>query len=190
MHINHAKKHTVKPIILHRDEALNYIKISGQQHFIVSPCEADLTLDSSRATSSKNCILEMGMLAAAKQLTLMTTSWFTAQDLNNIRLLNSIKSLEHPYEWILSKRVFAVEIGEKEFIPFYALNQEQNFSPHTILTEILEVFSGQKNSWSMAFWFSAMSGYLGGERPKDLLTTQPELVLAAAKDESQGVTHG
>lgn len=190
MHIKHAKKHALKSVILHRDEALSYIKFNSHQHFIVSPCDGELALDSLREKSSKNCILEMGMLAKAKQLTLVTTSWFTAQDLNNIRLRNSVASLEHPDEWILSKRIFAVEIGEKEFIPFYALNPEQNFSPHTILTEILEVFSGKKNSWSMAFWFSAMSGYLGGERPKDLLTTQPELVLAAAKDESQGVTHG
>jgi hypothetical protein len=190
MHINRANIHRLKPSILHRDEVLNYISLANHQHFIITPCESDLEFKSSRSKFAKSYINESRMVAAAKQLTIRTTSWLTAQDLNNIRLRNSDNSLEHPDEWILSKRIFSVEIAETEFIPFYALDPEKNFSPYVVLTEIIQIFAEQKNSWSIAFWFGTANGFLGGQRPKNLLKTQPELVLSAAIDEAAGITHG
>ena len=35
----------------------------------------------------------------------------------------------------------------------------------------------------LAFWFSALNSFLDDERPQDVLATDPERVIAAAKDE-------
>lgn len=42
----------------------------------------------------------------------------------------------------------------------------------------------------MAFWFLSANSFLGGKRPQDMLATQPDLVIDAARDEVQGVAHG
>jgi hypothetical protein len=41
-----------------------------------------------------------------------------------------------------------------------------------------------------AFWFAGLSSYLDDRRPQDLLASDPDLVIAAAKDEVEGVQHG
>lgn len=42
----------------------------------------------------------------------------------------------------------------------------------------------------MAFWFSSLCSLLGARRPQDVLTTDPGMVVAAAVDEIQAITHG
>jgi hypothetical protein len=190
MSINFANIHRLRPVVLHRDEIVSYLKFVDYQQYIIAPCGSDIALDSPRTKSAKAFINEMRTLATAKQLTLVTTSWLTAQDLQTIRKQASRFPLEHPNEWVASKRIFAVEIAEKQFFSFYALEPDKNFSPHSILAEIIKVFAERKNAWGMAFWFSAECGFLGGKRPKDLLGTQAQLVLAAAIDEVVGITHG
>ena len=38
--------------------------------------------------------------------------------------------------------------------------------------------------------FQSVNGFLGGKRPQDLLATDPDRVIAAARDEVLGVLHG
>lgn len=51
-------------------------------------------------------------------------------------------------------------------------------------------FGATKSEWGLACWLSGVNGFLGGRRPVDLLATDPELVLSAARDEMAGVQHG
>jgi hypothetical protein len=190
MFVNSSDTHLLKPMILNRDEIASYMKSGNHQHYIIAPCASELDFETHSMKDAKLFINERRMLAAAKQLTLKTTSWVTVQDLQCIRTLNSDVPLEHPNDWIAAGRVFAVKIAEQEFIPLYALDLENNFSPYNILLEVLKVFAAHKNSWGVAFWFSSLCGFLAGQRPQDLLKNQPQLVLDAAKDEAAGVTHG
>ncbi|MDR6605914.1 hypothetical protein [Pseudomonas synxantha] len=42
----------------------------------------------------------------------------------------------------------------------------------------------------MAFWFATPNTFLGGKRPKELLSANPLGVLSVAKEEVSRVVHG
>jgi hypothetical protein len=52
------------------------------------------------------------------------------------------------------------------------------------------VFHGVRSSWSIAFWFAGLNNFLNDRRPQDLLASKPEMVIAAARDEIEGLQHG
>jgi hypothetical protein len=51
------------------------------------------------------------------------------------------------------------------------------------MAEILTIFADPKDEWTLAFWFAGLNNYFDDERPQDVLATDPERVIAAAKDE-------
>jgi hypothetical protein len=47
-----------------------------------------------------------------------------------------------------------------------------------------------RSSWSIGFWFDGLNSFLDDRRPQDLLASKPEMVIAAARDEMEGLRHG
>jgi hypothetical protein len=47
-----------------------------------------------------------------------------------------------------------------------------------------------RSGWSIAFWFAGLNSFLDDGRPQDLLASKPEMVIAAARDEMEGLQHG
>ena len=60
----------------------------------------------------------------------------------------------------------------------------------SFMADVIGILAGHKDGWGMAYWFQSVNGFLGGKRPQDLLATDPDRVIAAARDEVQGVLHG
>jgi hypothetical protein len=58
------------------------------------------------------------------------------------------------------------------------------------LARVIRILEGKKDAWGMAYWFASVNSFLGGERPQDLLATQPDRVIAAAQDELEDIAHG
>jgi hypothetical protein len=58
------------------------------------------------------------------------------------------------------------------------------------MAEILKIFVDTKDGWRLAFWFSASNSFLDDERPQDVRATDPEHVLAAARDDMDELQHG
>lgn len=122
-------------------------------------------------------ILEEKMLANAQSEVILNAEWVTAQDILQRYHVD-------PEIWLIAKHIFAIDYDGKILFPFYALNPRDRYCPQSILAEIINVFEENgRNSWVIAFWFSGFCGFLGGQRPQDLLIIDPGLVLAAAQDE-------
>jgi hypothetical protein len=51
------------------------------------------------------------------------------------------------------------------------------------MAEILNIFGDAKDGWGLAFWFAGLNSFLEDGRPQDVLATDPEQVIVAAKDE-------
>ena len=130
------------------------------------------------------------MLASAKQKVMLSATWIADNDLKIIHAATLDDCAVNPDSWIDDGLIFSIEIDEKRFFPFYALDPSQKFFPYKILAEILKVFDGSKSGWGVAFWFSSISGFLGPQSPQALLLSNPDRVLAAAQDEMLGITHG
>jgi len=95
-----------------------------------------------------------------------------------------------PSKWKKNGLIFAIPHNGIDYYPGYGLDPDQGYRPIKALKPIIDCFKGTRNGWGLAYWFESVNSYLGGTRPKDLLTSAPNKVLAAAADEMDGVAHG
>jgi hypothetical protein len=95
-----------------------------------------------------------------------------------------------PNKWKRDGAIFAIHHKGTDYFPIYALNPDENYRPYKAVADILRVFGDTKDSWGLAFWFAGLNSFLDDQRPQDLLAADPERVIAAAKDEVEGVQHG
>lgn len=74
-------------------------------------------------------------------------------------------------------KLFAVAHRGADHFPAF---QIVDGAPHPAIERVLEAFEGE-SPWTVALWFQAPSGWLGGERPMDRLGAEPDRVVAAAE---------
>lgn len=94
-----------------------------------------------------------------------------------------------PNKWKKEGQIFAVRHRRADYFPGDALDSAAGYRPVKGLSGILSVLREKKDDWGIAYWFSSVNSFLGGKRPQDLLATQPERILEAAKDDVMGVLH-
>jgi hypothetical protein len=95
-----------------------------------------------------------------------------------------------PNKWKKDGAIFAIQHKGVDYFPLYALDPDENYRPYKAIAEILRVFGETKTGWGIAFWFAGLNSFLDDRRPQDLLAIDPDLVIAATKDEVEGVQHG
>jgi hypothetical protein len=84
--------------------------------------------------------------------------------------------------WKENREIFAIQHGREDYLPLYGLDPADH-RPRKEMAEILKVFGDAKDGWALAFWFAGLNSFLDDERPQDVLATDPERLIAAAKDE-------
>lgn len=133
---------------------------------------------------------EAKMIAKAQEQVILSTEWLNTADLSELAGFKSTNKSSGPTKWKSSHKIFCVKYQGEELYPIYALDKNNNFRPLDGLQAILKLFAGRKEGWGVAYWFAGANSFLGGRRPQDLLESDPGLVLQAAQDELEGVTHG
>lgn len=132
---------------------------------------------------------EMMRRRARKEL-LDSGDWLSAKEVARIAGLSERNPSVQPNKWKRSGRIFAIDHDGQDYFPAYGLDPEAAFRPCKALAEIIAIFKDHKDGWGLGYWFHSANSFLGGRRPQDLLATEPDQVIAAAKDEVAGVTHG
>lgn len=81
------------------------------------------------------------------------------------------------------REIFSIEHQGQALYPDYAFmdNKEGDFQRG--LAEVITVLHPTYDGWGMAFWFRSPNNFLGGQRPEDVLSETPEVVLSAACEE-------
>ena len=130
------------------------------------------------------------MLVKARKAVLESGDWLSAAELTQLAQLSTANPSSQPNKWKKAGRIFAIHHNGVDYFPGYGLDKDEDFRPLKALSQVIEVFDGHKNGWGMAFWFMSVNSFLGGKRPQDLLVSQPEKVIDAARDEVQAETHG
>lgn len=148
----------------------------------------DMCLPKKPVTST--LLREAKMLVQAKTEILQSNDWITASEIAELAQFKSSNPSSQPNKWKHSGKIFALRHEGVDYFPIYGLDPANGFRPVAGLGEIVSTLAAMKDGWGMAFWFASPNSYLGGKRPKDLLQTKPQDVLAAAEDEVAGVTHG
>lgn len=186
----HEKSKNFDIDIIIREDIQSYLATHDDEIFMIAGMGVNSEYDPLLTQSKKRAFKERNMAISAMQGLLISTSWITTQDLKALQNSALGHSNEDPNDWERLGLIFSIEMYGVKLFPFYALNPDVGYVPVKILMEILGIFSDQKGSNAIAFWFASVTGVLGGKRPQDLLRSHPELVLAAAKDYALGITHG
>lgn len=90
-------------------------------------------------------------------------------------------------ELLAQGRLFAIDVAGHRLVPDYAFTTKGEAC--TLVAELIQIF-GDATSTRLASWFESTSSYLDGKRPREVLDTQPDAVVAAARLHVMGPMHG
>jgi hypothetical protein len=139
---------------------------------------------------SSNLLREAQMLAKAKKAVLESGDWVSAAEIAKLGAFRSSNPSSQPNKWKREQRLFAIRHNGVDYFPVYGLDKDAAYRPLPAMREVIKVLEPEKSGWGMAYWFASVNSYLGGKRPQDLLSRDPQRVIAAAREEAAGVTHG
>lgn len=114
------------------------------------------------------------------------TEWLTAQQLAELANLGPGNPVASVNRWKQTGKVFAIRRDGKDFFPRYAFGPD--FRPLPAMAKVMTELVGYKAE-QMAAWFESTSGFLGGARPRELLASDPDRVIAAARDAVDSVEY-
>jgi len=86
--------------------------------------------------------------------------------------------------WKADGRLFSVEFAGSEYFPSFALNSITGYQPYPCFAEALRILNAGHwgGDWAVANWFIGLSSFLDDQSPMDLVASDPEWVIEAAKD--------
>lgn len=102
------------------------------------------------------------------------TDWLS---LSEVAALASVPH-EVVRQWLDERRLFSINPAAPK-VPVYALDDRQQ--PHLVVCEVMQALAGYSGD-ALASWFESPSNYLGGNRPREVLSISPDLVVAAARN--------
>lgn len=105
------------------------------------------------------------------------TEWLSAEQLRALGSISASASGEN--QLTANELLFWIQLDGHDVCPRYAFGED--LTPLPIMRDILAKFDG----WSpllIAAWFESTSSFLDGKRPRELIVTDPALVLDAAND--------
>jgi hypothetical protein len=129
------------------------------------------------------------MLIEAKTAILNSGDFLPATEVAKLAGFSASNLSVQPNKWKRNREIFAIQHGREDYLPLYGLDPSDH-RPRKEMAEILDIFGNAKDGWSLAFWFAGLNSFLDDERPQDVLATDPEQVIAAAKDEMAELEHG
>lgn len=133
---------------------------------------------------------ELAMIVRAQAAVFSSCRWLTASELSLLHACELESMANLLSAWESEMMLFSVQYQSIGYYPCYAFDEGNGYVPAKELKSVLQEFKGSRSGWHLAYWFASVNGYLGGQRPQDLLKIVPDKVLAAAKDDIVGIRHG
>lgn len=84
-------------------------------------------------------------------------------------------------------KIFSVRIppDNRDYYPAFQFDPDTR-KPWPAIAEVLRLLAGKRRGWELAFWFVTENGWLEGDaRPVELLATDPEAIVEAARREAE-----
>lgn len=125
-------------------------------------------------------LMQSKMQARAINRVMDSGDWLTSQQVAEIADRSTTNPSAHTSKWKKQGQIFSIHHQGRDYYPGYALDPDHQYRPRPELKPILEIFGDRASGWELAFWFDSPNSYLGGQRPKELLATDPEKVRFAA----------
>jgi hypothetical protein len=144
-----------------------------------------------RAPIAKPHLLrEAGMEISSRKVVISSGEWLSAVQVSKLAGFSPRNPSAQPNKWKNQGLIFAIKYNGSDYYPGFALNPDGGYRPFKVAALIIDIFKGEKDSWGMALWFQSDNSWLGGLKPQDLLASDPQSVIAAARNEVEEVVHG
>lgn len=86
--------------------------------------------------------------------------------------------------WKAAGRIFAVEVGGQTLFPAFQFSEDDS-QPRSVVAQVLTFLQPRFSGWQTALWFTGRNSWLGAKRPVDVLKSDPEAVVEAARRETE-----
>ncbi|MDM0072607.1 hypothetical protein [Variovorax sp. J31P207] len=123
-------------------------------------------------------IVRARMQAEARKNVFKSTDWATAAQIADLAELGQKNPSATVNRWKQRRQIFALHVNGKDWYPKYAL--DENFRPLPAVAEVMAALVDWRAE-RLASWFEAKASSLSGQRPRELIATNPQLVVDAAK---------
>jgi hypothetical protein len=107
------------------------------------------------------------------------TQWLTAEQLDAARMDPAVHGTGAICQLQISEQLFSIRRDGRYVFPRYAFGND--FRPLPVMSDIMKTFHGW-DPMMIAGWLESTSSFLQGRRPRELIASDPILVLQAAKD--------
>lgn len=164
------------------DKTLLESSDAALEHFV----QASVMRQPVTPAQMKEAIMKM----QAKNHVLNSGDWVTPGQIAQIAGLSTANPSAQPNKWKREGQIFAINHNNNDYFPLFGLDPENGYRPVKTMRAVLDAFGNSKSAWGLAYWFAGVNGFLGGKRPQDILSVDPERVVAAAEDEVMGIVHG
>ena len=89
--------------------------------------------------------------------------------------------------WRRQGKILAVDFGGQLLFPAFQFDAQGK--PLPVIERLLTILAPANNEWAIAIWLITPNGWLGGQRPVELLMSDPDAVCEAARDEVDGTVY-
>lgn len=137
---------------------------------MLAPSEADVAMAQRLADRHARILNEFG--------------YFTAEQLADLNGSSATNRSALADNWRKRRQVFSVPHPDRSArgADIYPAFQFDSGKPLKVVQAVLDVFGTGKSPWKLALWFTSNNGWLpDSARPVDLLSRDPQAVIAAAQ---------
>ncbi|WP_141508667.1 hypothetical protein [Ramlibacter sp. WS9] len=104
------------------------------------------------------------------------TEWLTAHQVAS-RAGVAVGSVRR---WKAQRKLFSIWLAGRSVYPAYAFDRVRQWRPLAVVAEVLSAAPEWAPGYTAAF-FESTSSFLGGRRPREILSLDPRRAIAAAK---------
>lgn len=123
------------------------------------------------------------------QTILSESHWYNCNQLSQLIGASADAVQDRLCSWKKENKIFSLKCNKNgDLYPAYAFNGNVSLLPE--LKDVLNVFKGKKSNLKIAMWFASENGWLRNRRPLDVIGSDPNAVIAAAKTEITPIDHG
>lgn len=131
-------------------------------------------------------IVRARMQAEARKKVFNGTDWATAAQIADLAGLGQKNPSGTVNRWKQQRQIFALHVNGQDWYPKYAL--DESFRPLPAVAQVMAALPDWRAE-RLASWFEAKSSSLGGRRPREVLLTDPQLVVDAARRVAMAEAH-
>ena len=114
------------------------------------------------------------------------TEWLTAAQITELAGLGQANRSGAANRWKQRHKIFALQHEGQDHYPRYLL--DEHFRPLPAAEQVLQELEGF-SAGRLASWFESRNGLLGGERPRDVIASDPNRVVEAARRSLEAEQH-